>query len=115
MLVRRAIRQYARRNHVILQQGAAMSRKPEGRSLVSRLSFGLILAAITSYPLFAWAEGGPLDPEVLSRVKRSTVRMVVKDASGTDLSGSGCLVAEAGIVLTNAHVLGMFDADSRPP
>ncbi|HEV3340415.1 MAG TPA: serine protease [Pirellulales bacterium] len=92
-----------------------MWRKPECRSLVGRLKFALILAAIASYPLLASAEGGSLDAEVLGRVKRSTVRMVVKDASGADLSGSGCLVADTGIVLTNAHVLGMFDADSRPP
>jgi hypothetical protein len=93
-----------------------MSRTVADYSLAGWLSGGLILAAIASYPLPAvGGEGGALNVDVLGRVKRSTVRMVVKDASGADLSGSGCLVAEPGVVLTNAHVLGMFDADSRPP
>lgn len=56
-----------------------------------------------------------LDDAVLANVKRCTVRLEVKDASGTEMMGSGCLAGEPGVVLTNAHVLGMVDADSRPP
>jgi S1-C subfamily serine protease len=73
--------------------------------------FSLTTAERTSHA----ADARPLDDAVLANVKRCTVRLEVKDASGSAMSGSGCLVAEPGVVLTNAHVLGMFDADSRPP
>jgi S1-C subfamily serine protease len=61
---------------------------------------------------------GQLPPEVLSKVKRGTGFIRVTMADGSRASGSG-FVANVGdtqgIVLTNAHVVGMLEAESRPP
>ena len=81
----------------------------------NRFSLFVVLFAIASSGNGDAADTQPLSDAVLANVKRCTVRLEVKDASGTELSGSGCLIAEPGVLLTNAHVLGMVDADSRPP
>jgi S1-C subfamily serine protease len=53
--------------------------------------------------------------ETLDRVKRSTVYIRVVDGRGEGGTGSGFFAYEPGIVLTNAHVVGMMEADSPPP
>ncbi len=57
---------------------------------------------------------GQIPPEVLRRVKGATVRIKVELPNGR-AEGSGFFGVEPGVVLTNAHVLGMFKADSRRP
>lgn len=61
------------------------------------------------------AQSDAINSQVVGKVKASTVMVLVADASNTELSGSGCFVGKPGVVLTNAHVLGMLDGDSRPP
>jgi hypothetical protein len=87
--------------------------RPRGRFRIS-VVFALFLLTAADRRSHA-ADAQPLSDAVLTNVKHCTLRLEVKDASGANLSGSGCLLAEPGVVLTNAHVLGMFDADSRPP
>jgi len=61
---------------------------------------------------------GQLPPEVLGKVKHATAFIRVRMADGSGASGSGFAAAvanEPGVVLTNAHVLGMLEAESRPP
>src|SRR5262245_53895384 len=72
-------------------------------------------------PLAAAAEPPPgpapahIDPATVQRVKRSTAYLHVTLHNGETAEGSGFFGAEPGIVLTNAHVLGMLHADGRRP
>ncbi|HEX7379090.1 MAG TPA: S1C family serine protease [Pirellulales bacterium] len=92
---------------------AMFAGRPFGRSFVS---FTVLISALLVANRIVKADDvQPLGAAVLANVKRATVRVEVKDASGAEMMGSGCLISEPGVVLTNAHVLGMFDADSRPP
>lgn len=65
--------------------------------------------------------GGPgfmpdqIEAFMVQRVKRSTVYLQVTLPGGTKTEGSGFLAVEPGIVITNAHVLGMIQAQSLPP
>ncbi len=61
------------------------------------------------------AVAGQIPAEILRRVKRATVHMKVGLPNGQKAEGSGFFGVEPGIVLTNAHVLGMFKSDSRRP
>ncbi len=58
---------------------------------------------------------GELSDAVLGRVKAATVYLRVTLPDGRIGMGSGFFGLEKGIVLTNAHVLGMLDPDSRLP
>lgn len=60
-------------------------------------------------------DGPQLESQVLKKVKQATVSMRVRLANGTDVEGSGWFADKPGLVVTNAHVLGMIDPDSRPP
>jgi S1-C subfamily serine protease len=57
---------------------------------------------------------GQLTPEVLQRVKQSTVFVGVKAPAG-QASGSGFLAGESGFVVTNAHVVFMLQRGAPPP
>ena len=48
-------------------------------------------------------------------MKKSTAYLKVTDADGRQAEGSGFFGIEPGIVLTNAHVVGMLGASSKPP
>jgi S1-C subfamily serine protease len=65
-------------------------------------------------PRFARADA-QLDVAVLKKVKAATVHLEVLLPGGDMAEGSGFFTEEAGVILTNAHVLGMLDADGRPP
>ena len=56
-----------------------------------------------------------LSPDVLNRVKTATVHITAKTADGKTLEGSGFFSTEPGLILTNAHVLGMLDDKAGPP
>ena len=58
---------------------------------------------------------GRLAPEVLKKVKRATVLLRVTLADGSQVSGSGFFGNIRGLVMTNAHVLGMLRPESRKP
>ena len=59
--------------------------------------------------------GGQLSRQVLARVKEATVHIRVTLSDGTIAQGSGFFGIEPGLVLTNAHVVGMLNADTPPP
>jgi S1-C subfamily serine protease len=54
-------------------------------------------------------------PDAVARVKKATVFLRVTTTSGMMAEGSGFLAVEPGIVITNAHVLGMLGQNSLPP
>jgi S1-C subfamily serine protease len=56
-----------------------------------------------------------LDADILKKTKEATVHLNVKMVDSSTAEGSGFLTEEAGLVVTNAHVIGMMDADSRKP
>jgi S1-C subfamily serine protease len=58
---------------------------------------------------------GSLTPQVRDRVKRATVYLRVTLQNNTTAQGSGFFAVEPGIVLTNAHVLGMLVGQTRKP
>src|SRR5262249_47319002 len=61
---------------------------------------------------------GQLSADVLRKVKAATAFLRVQMSDGSGATGSGFAAeigTERGIVLTNAHVLGMLDPESRPP
>ena len=53
--------------------------------------------------------------DVLKKVKQATVRLRVTQADGMQVEGSGFFGAGPGLILTNAHVLGMLRPESRKP
>jgi predicted Zn finger-like uncharacterized protein len=58
-------------------------------------------------------QGDPLSPE-LQKVKQATVQVLALLPDGKTLEGSGFFVLP-GVVVTNAHVLGMLDPQALPP
>jgi hypothetical protein len=56
-----------------------------------------------------------LNAAVLKKVKAATVHLEVNLPNGKTVEGSGFFTDEPGVIVTNAHVLGMRDVDSRPP
>jgi S1-C subfamily serine protease len=85
---------------------------------VARFSrFSVILPALLAVLLPAAplrAEGG-LEAAVLQKVKQATAFLLVKLPNGDVLQGSGFFADEPGVVVTNAHVLGMLEPNSRRP
>jgi predicted Zn finger-like uncharacterized protein len=59
--------------------------------------------------------GGQLAADVLRRVKHATAMIRVTMPDGGKAWGSGFLAYEPNTLLTNAHVIGMLRAESRPP
>jgi predicted Zn finger-like uncharacterized protein len=56
-----------------------------------------------------------ITPDTRDKVKQSTAYLHVRMPNGAECEGSGFFAIEPGIVITNAHVLGMMQAQSRPP
>ena len=56
-----------------------------------------------------------LTPEVVARVKKATVYLSVRMGDGQKAEGSGFFSVEPGLIITNAHVIGMIQAKSLPP
>src|SRR5205823_2324023 len=57
---------------------------------------------------------GAIAPEVTQRVKRSTAKLQVTLANGSKKVGSGFFAIERGLVVSNAHVVGMLYLQERP-
>jgi S1-C subfamily serine protease len=53
--------------------------------------------------------------DAVKQTKQATVYLKVTTASGKITEGSGFLAVRQGIVITNAHVVGMMQASSKPP
>ncbi len=90
-------------------------RRARGRRVVS-VVLSLLAAALVpilgAFP--AQAQGTKIADETLKKVKHATVYLRVKMANGTDAQGTGWFV-EPGLIVTNAHVLGLMGAASRLP
>jgi S1-C subfamily serine protease len=56
-----------------------------------------------------------IDPATVSRIKDATVYLRVRLPNGDVAEGSGFFCLEPGVVMTNAHVLGMLRPDAAPP
>lgn len=56
-----------------------------------------------------------IKPETVRKVKQATVYLRVTGSDGEVGQGSGFLAVEPGIVITNAHVVGMLHSRSKPP
>lgn len=56
-----------------------------------------------------------IPPEFVPRVKEATVYLKVTMPNNSVATGSGFFALEPGIVVTNAHVLGMLKPKSQPP
>jgi V8-like Glu-specific endopeptidase len=78
------------------------------------LHFLPVLALWLSSASAVRADGKSIDPEALKKVKDSTVYLQVTLPDGNVVQGTGFVIGSP-LILTNAHVLGMLDADSRPP
>jgi S1-C subfamily serine protease len=59
--------------------------------------------------------GGQLSKNVRNKVVNATVYMQVTQGDGRVAEGSGFLAFEPGLVLTNAHVVGMLKPEQEPP
>jgi S1-C subfamily serine protease len=59
--------------------------------------------------------GGQLSKNVRNKVVSATVYMLVTQGDGRVAEGSGFLAFEPGLVLTNAHVVGMLKPEQEPP
>lgn len=77
------------------------------------------LAVVAPGSTKSWGQAKDLpnqiDSEVVKSVKQATVYLKVTSESGQVSEGSGFLAVEPGIVVTNAHVIGMLGANSKPP
>ncbi|HKI35892.1 MAG TPA: trypsin-like peptidase domain-containing protein [Gemmataceae bacterium] len=85
----------------------------EDRPTHLRFLLAATLLAILVGP--ARADAPKLDAAALKQAKRATVYLQVKLPDGSTVQGSGFLGVEPGLVVTNAHVLGMLDPDGRLP
>jgi S1-C subfamily serine protease len=56
-----------------------------------------------------------MDAATLQKIKRATVHLQVKLIDGSVAQGSGFFSEAPGVILTNAHVLGMLAPNSRRP
>jgi S1-C subfamily serine protease len=72
--------------------------------------FALSIAALSTP-----AHGQALPADKLKAVKDATVLLRVTLPNGQLVTGSGFFADSPGLVITNAHVLGMLDPDSRKP
>ncbi len=61
------------------------------------------------------AQDAQLNEQILKKAKHATVQLRVKLSNDGIAEGSGWFAFEPGLVITNAHVVGMVDADSRRP
>jgi S1-C subfamily serine protease len=93
-----------------------MDAQPLSRSLCTNharfLGLLLLLGLVSATTA---AANQKLDRTTLKKLKQATVLLKVRLPDGRLVSGSGFFAGESGLVLTNAHVLGMLDPGSRRP
>jgi S1-C subfamily serine protease len=81
---------------------------------------GTRLLGLSALALLTWATAAPaadtkISPEALKKVKAATVHIKVTFADGDTSEGTGFATRLRGLVVTNAHVVGMLDNDSPKP
>jgi S1-C subfamily serine protease len=78
------------------------------------------LLGASALALLLWVTAAPaadtkISPEALKKVKAATVHIKVTFADGDTSEGTGFATRLRGLVVTNAHVVGMLDNDSPKP
>lgn len=86
------------------------------RCRVMLIGVGLLVACSSS-PALAQSKDLPaqIGAEAVRKVKNATVYLKVTTDKGQTAEGSGFLAGESGVVITNAHVIGMLSPNSKPP
>jgi S1-C subfamily serine protease len=90
------------------------SAKRSGRQLFIRRLIGLSLLALLISGIQTSA-ADKIDANALKKVKAATVHIRVQFPEGDVSQGSGFVTKAKGLIVTNAHVVGMLDNDSRKP
>jgi len=99
----------------------AVAKVEQGPAEVQPVAAGVNPPVIQAVPdlIVAQIPAGPapatIQPESTRKVKKATVYLKVVMAGGETAEGSGFFAMEPGIVLTNAHVVGMLQANSKAP
>src|SRR5262249_32319574 len=75
----------------------------------------LIVGGAPPQPAPQQAAPGEIAQDTVPRIKNATVYLRLTLPSGQTAEGSGFFAIEPGIVITNAHVLGMLRAKSQVP
>jgi hypothetical protein len=88
---------------------------PTTRSFALRRLVALSVLALFIWGTRASAADTKITPEGLKKVKAATVHIKVTFADGDTAEGSGFATRLRGLVVTNAHVVGMLDNDSPKP
>lgn len=81
----------------------------------ARLASFLVLAMLLADSGRVHADAPSINPATVRKVKRATVHLQVRVPSGAVYEGTGFFVDEPGLLVTNAHVLGMLEPNSRKP
>jgi len=82
---------------------------------VSSLGFVVFVASLFAGSSVCGQAPANIQPESTKKVKKATVYLKVEMADGVTAEGSGFFAMERGIVLTNAHVVGMLAPNSKAP
>ena len=91
------------------------ARHPRLPSHFCKTRFLLLFAATLSSSHFVAADDAAKSATAVQKIKRATVYLRVKLPTGEVQEGSGFFVADPGTIVTNAHVLGMLEPNSRQP
>lgn len=83
--------------------------------IIGSLIIGAIVSLLVMSAGVVIADDPQLNEQLLKKAKHATVQLRVKLSDDQVVEGSGWFAFEPGLVITNAHVLGMIDPDSRRP
>src|SRR5262245_46497263 len=79
----------------------------------------VVLTLLANSSGMVWAQSKDLPAQIgadaVRKVKNATVYLKVTTDRGETAEGSGFLAVESGVVITNAHVIGMLSPSSKSP